>query len=421
MSEEKIPLSYELRTDFWRYKIVWRELGVGAELYESRNTVSVKHGNKVIWWWRPEKHHQQVKQETEKFAQLFAQLTKKPEEFTSEKMSPDGLIHAFITHYLKLPINEQTQTYGDRYYYLAETRPQLLKEHNLAQVQTSDQAYGFNYELLGNSSHWHYLYLAPQPQGYAIELDIQYAHFAALLKQPTLLLSDPGIGRQPDFIDDGGAMERLREINPELSKWFRFQMLEIITRYKLRFYVINPATGLAEEQSGDPMNYGMAFNAAHKAIYTVYETMALVANLVGDDLLRSHTDSFCVKATMTRRTEEEMLLVLKERGFEPSCKGIGWAHFWDIDRGILGFSKPKGHFDEIDELRKRDGVYAKYCPLGMYQRWEHWLPPIPEWMLESSGQIEFAPIKSALKLSPEKLAGQWQIKIDGQWYRDKPE
>ncbi|MDZ8104741.1 MAG: hypothetical protein RM338_03835 [Nostoc sp. DedQUE12a] len=423
MSEQKTSLSYELRTDFWRYKIVWRELGLGAELYESKNTVSVKHGNKVIWWWRPEKHHQQVKQESEKLAQLFARLTKKPEEFTPQEMSPERLVKAFVRHVLKLPINQQTKRYGDRFYYLVNSRPQLLDMDDLSQVQKSDELYGFNYELLGNSSHWHHLYLAPQPQGYAIELDIESAHFRALLKQPTLMLCDPGVkSGKPYFISDGGAMQKLRELNPQLPKWFRFRMLEIIGSHELRFYQINPATFSGEERCRPALNYGMAFNAVHKALYTVYETKALLANIVGDDLLRSHTDSFCIKAQMTRRAEEEMLAALKERGFEVSCKGIGWAHFWDIDTGILGLGKPKGYIDEINELRSRDGVYAKYCPLGMYKRWQHWLPPIPEWMLkEESGQIEFAPTKSAPKLSPEKLAGQWQIKIDGQWYRQKPE
>jgi len=30
---------------------------------------------------------------------------------------------------------------------------------------------------------------------------------------------------------------------------------------------------------------------------------------------------------MSRTAETEMLTALAERGFEVSCKGIGWAHF----------------------------------------------------------------------------------------------
>jgi hypothetical protein len=282
MNEKK----YELRTDFWCYEKVWRELGTGAELYDSQDTITITHRSKVIWWWRPERQHQQIKDETLKLAELFGGISQKPEEFTPDKMSPERLVKAFIRHVLKLPMNKQTKRYGDRYSYLVKTRPQLLDMDELSQVQRSDQVYGFNYELLGDASHWHYLYLAPQPIGYAIELDIKGASFTAFLKQPTMLLNDPGIGRQPYFIGDGGAMGRLREISPQLPKWFRDRMLEIIGSHELKPYQINIYTGLGElnkKENITVINYGMAFNAAHKAIYTVYQTMAEVANLVKDD------------------------------------------------------------------------------------------------------------------------------------------
>ncbi|MGI2906816.1 hypothetical protein [Tolypothrix sp. VBCCA 56010] len=57
--------------------------------------------------------------------------------------------------------------------------------------------------------------------------------------------------------------------------------------------------------------------------------------------------------------------------------GIGWAHFWNIDQGILGFGKPKGHIEDLEELRKRDGVYVRPMPRELYDRWGHWLPEIP--------------------------------------------
>ncbi|MBN3893794.1 MAG: hypothetical protein HWQ41_00340, partial [Nostoc sp. NOS(2021)] len=282
--------TYELRTDFWCHVKICRGLGTGAELYDSQDTITVKHGSKVIWWWKPEKRHQQIKQETEALAELFGAISQKPEEFTTDKMSPQKLVKTFIRHVLKLPMNKKTKSYGNRYYYLARTRPQLLEMDELAQVQKLDQEHGFNYELLGNASHWHYLYLAPQPQGYAIELDIESAHFTAFLNQQTMLLSDSGEYGKPYFLGDGDAMKRLREINPQLPKWFRFRMLEIIGSHKLEYCQFNPATGSSETIVNPNVIYcGMAFNAAQKAIYTVYQTMAEVANLVRDDLLRSHT------------------------------------------------------------------------------------------------------------------------------------
>ncbi|MHC5727149.1 MAG: hypothetical protein ACYT04_49260 [Nostoc sp.] len=378
-------------------------------MYDSQDTITVKHGSRVIWWWKPDRQHQQIRLETEALAELFGANSQNPEEFTTDKMSPERLVKAFIRHVLKLPMTKQTKRYGNRYYYLDRTRPQLLEMDELAQVQRLDQEHGFNYELLGNASHWHYLYLAPQPQGYAIELDIESAHFTAFLNQKTMLLSDPGEYGKPYFVGDGRAMERLREINPQLPKWFRFRMLEIIGSHKLEYCQFNPATGSSETIVNPNVIYcGMAFNAAHKAIYTVYQTMAEVANLVKDDLLRSHRNSFVLKATMSRTAETEMLNALTERGFEVSCKGLGWAHFWDIDQGILGFGKPKGHIEDLEKLRKRDGVYVKPMPREMYDRWGHWLPEIPQEILTNANRYEFVPVKSIPKVSPEKVGGYWR-------------
>lgn len=407
MSEQNYD--YELRTDFWCHVKVWRGLGAGAELYDSQDTISIKHGSRVIWWWKPDRQHQQIRLETEALAELFGAISQKPEEFTPDKMSPERLAKAFIRHVLKLPMNRQTNWYGERYYYLVETRPQLLDMDLLPQVERSDHDYGFNYELLGDASHERYLYLATQPQGYAIELDIESAHFTTFLKQRTMLLNDPPTGAKPYFISDGGAMEELHKINPQLPDWFRFRMFNLIASHKLEYHKFNPATGSSETKVNPNVIYcGMAFNAAQKAIYTVYETMAEVANLVKNDLLRSHTNSFVLKATMSRTAETQMLTALAERGFEVSCKGIGWAHFWDIDRGILGFGKPKGHIQDLEELRKRDGVWVKPMPREMYDRWSHWLPEIPEEIRTSAKHYEFVPVNSIPRVSPEKVGGYWR-------------
>ena len=101
--------TYELREDFWCHAKIHRELGPGARLYDSPNTITITSGNRVIWWWRPEKKHQQIKQETEKLSELFAELTKKPEEFSPNKMSPERLVKTFIKHYLNLTIDEKKQ------------------------------------------------------------------------------------------------------------------------------------------------------------------------------------------------------------------------------------------------------------------------------------------------------------------------
>lgn len=111
---------------------------------------------------------------------------------------------------------------------------------------------------------------------------------------------------------------------------------------------------------------------------------------------------------MSRSAEAQMLTTLAEKGFTVSCKGIGYSHFWNIDQGILGFGKPKGHIQDLEELRKRDGIWVKGMPRELYERWNHWLPEIPDHIRTSAKHYEFVPMKSIPKVSEEKLAGCWR-------------
>lgn len=74
----------------------------------------------------------------------------------------------------------------------------------------------------------------------------------------------------------------------------------------------------------------------------------------------------------------------------------------------MGFGKPKGHIEDLEELRKRDGVYVKPMPRQMYERWGHWLPEIPQEILTNANRYEFVPVKSIPKVSPEKVGGYWR-------------
>lgn len=420
-----MEMKYELREDYYSYIEMMRHLGAGAKRYDSHNTITIVHGNKVITWWKPGKEHNEVRKETYQLAEKFAQLSGNYEAFQPEKMTPGRLIRAFLKHIIKLEITGKSKIYGDRYYYLVKERQQLLSEQCISEVDMRDTSYGFTaLPLRENASHWHYLYLAEKPSGYAIELDIKAAYFTSLLQEKTLFWYDPGKGGGNCFwLPDGGAMLRLNEYVEEIPKWFRLQMLGIIGSHQREYGTLDLATGFIIPQvDNGAIKYGSAFNTVHKAIYRVYKVMSEVANQVGVDLLRSHTDCFTLKASMTRRAEAEFLSALAARGFTVSCKGVGWAHFWDIDRGLLGMGEPKGHLKEIDDLRQRDGVYVKYAPPEMWDRWSHWLPPVPRWMAHMGSEIlDFVPSKKIPKCSPEKLQGYWRIWKDGQWISKIPE
>ena len=420
-------MEYELRKDILRHVKVLREMGDGARLYDSHNTISIAKGQKVITWWKTDKDSQKVKQETLRLAEQFAEISRKPEEFIPEKMTPGRLIRAFLEHVIKLKLEGKAKIYGERYYYLVKERQELLREDDLDEVISRDEIYDFTaLPLRDNVSHWHYLYLNKNPSGYAIELDIKAAYFTSLLQEKTLIWYDPGKGGgKPHWLNDGGAMDRLREYAPLLPKWFRLQMLGIIGSHELKYETYNYGNGGKRTQAHidkGGIKYGAAFNVVHKAIYRVYDVMNEIAELVKDDLIRSHTDCFTVKTSMTRRTEAEMLSALAARGFELSCKGIGWAHFWDIDKGVLGRGKPKGRPEEIEDLVRKNNIIINYCPIELFDRWSHWLPPIPSWMKKmGSDKFDFVPTKLVTKYSPERLQGYWRVKVNGEWISKMPD
>ncbi len=153
-------MEYEVRTDILRHIKVLKELGDGARLYDSHNTISVVKGKKITTWWKPDKNTQEVKQETLKLAEQFAEISRKPEEFIPEKMTPGRLIRAFLEHVIKLRLEGKAKVYGERYYYLVKERQELLREDDLDEVISRDEIYGFTaLPLRDNVSHWHYLYL----------------------------------------------------------------------------------------------------------------------------------------------------------------------------------------------------------------------------------------------------------------------
>src|SRR4028119_2352393 len=411
-------MNYELKNGYYSYFKSLKEMGDGAKLYDSHNTISIVKGDKVLTYWKEGKDNQKVKEETLKLAAQFAKESGKPEEFASERMTPGRLIRGFLKHIIKLKIEGKAKIYGDRYYYLAKQRQQLLQEDDIDEVFSLDEVYGFtSLPMRENVSHWHYLYLAANPVGYAIELDLTAAYLTSLLQEKTLFWYDPGKGRGNCFwLPDGGAMVRLREWSSELPKWFRLQMLGIMGSHQRNYSVFQSGRIVAQSHGGG-IKYGAAFNATHKAIYRVYQTMAEVAELVKDDLVRSHTDSFTLKTSMSRRQEALFLSSLADKGFKCSYKGIGWAHFWNIDMGILGMGKPKGNLMKLEELRKQDKVFVNPMPIEEYDRWAHWLPPLPEWIKKSGSDIvDFVPCKSVPKRSPELLQGYWRAWVNGKWH-----
>lgn len=408
---------YELNSGYYSHIKVLRKLGASAQLYDSHDTVSIINGKKIITFWKPGKKHEKVKEETLRLGELFAKESGKPEEFTPEKLTPGRLIRGFLKHIIQLKLEDKAKIYGDRYYYLAVQRQELLAEGALEEVEYLDQEYSFTELGLGvESNHWHYLYLSPEPKGYAIELDLTAAYMTSLLQEKTFFWYDPGKGGGNCFwLPDGGALARLREWIPELPKWFRLQMLGIMGSHERKYSTVDLKGEIIQKVDRGGIKYGAAFNTVHKAIYRVYATMSAIADQVKDDLIRCHTDSFTLRTSMTRRAEAEILSTLAQKGFQCSCKGIGWAQFLDINTGLMGMGEPK-NVTRVEEAVKEGIIRPMYMPIEHYDRWAHWLPPMPEWIKQSGSElVDFVPCKSVLKKSPEQLQGYWRVKVNDEW------
>jgi len=182
-------------------------------------------------------------------------------------------------------------------------------------------------------THWHYQHIVTGDSGKCIEYDLSSAYMTQFLRLPSMLL----LGKD-EFIDDNGAMEKLREIMILFPKWLRVQFLGVLASHN--------RTTITREKSGSEwiikksitpsITYGGAFNAAHRAILRVYKLMRSIHSLLKDDCVRIHTDSFTVKSSCSKESLLSAFNLLEENEQELQIKGIGRVYFFDLNEGLIG-------------------------------------------------------------------------------------
>jgi len=233
-----------------------------------------------------------------------------------------------------------------------------------------------------DGSHWHFEYVRIGEPVYAIELDVKSAYLTSLLSFPTLFLHE-----RMGFRPDGGALGRLKEYVPVLSehKKFRLQLLGVMAQHEKRYEKLDKESRtIVRASHEDYEEWGSAFNAVHEAIKRVHTAMTHCSQMLGEYLIRSHTDCFLIRADCPEEVEKRVVSYLNQKGFTLACKQgkighrIGLSKFWDLNTGFIGrYTVPKNQAVDIKERMEEDGIdlqdIYKPIPQEIVNRWRHWL------------------------------------------------
>lgn len=205
---------------------------------------------------------------------------------------------------------------------------------DILQVPYKDSRFAKTYrDIAERGEHWHYQYIKTGDHGKTIEYDLSSAYMTQFLRLPSMIL----LGRD-EFVNDNGAMEKLREIMPLFPKWLRVQFLGVLASHQ-RTTIIRVRKGdrwEVQKVQTPSVTYGGAFNAAHRAILRVYRILKKIHELAGDDVKRIHTDSFLLSQTVPIRKLQSIFDYLEENEQELQIKAIGRSCFFDLNEGVIG-------------------------------------------------------------------------------------
>jgi len=236
-------------------------------------------------------------------------------------------------------------------------------------LQKQKHGWGKLYASLARKGfHWHYTYVETGYHPYLLEFDLKSAYFTSLFQGRSLLYHD-----YKGFVDDCGMLENLKAIETLLPKFMRLIILGVVASHKMQFYTIDRTVedSFAMRLSTVPnIEYGMAFNAAHKAIRRTYELMRKIHSIGGDYVKRIHTDSFALTHDTPAKIESEIFGLLERNGYPVSIKAQGSAHFLSLNEGIIG-TKLIGAKDLVfKEFREKQIKIPKHeLDYEAYRRW----------------------------------------------------
>ena len=193
-----------------------------------------------------------------------------------------------------------------------------------------------------DEDYWCLVDWVPHEPQHLVDRDLKTAFASALISAPTLFLYEHKNGTST-FIDDGGAMIRMREIMPELPKWFKHRLVASLASHKY-----------------GKIRWGAAFNTAQWSILKVYKFMERVKEIAGEYGVRYHTDCVTLKASTPRHILDAIDAEAKAHGFTFNTKALGYGQLWDIGLGFIGHFNPIGGENEVEyQIKKRGLAYSK--------------------------------------------------------------
>ena len=220
-----------------------------------------------------------------------------------------------------------------------------------------------------DGGHWHYTHIETGYHPFLIEFDLKSAYFTSLFHGKSLLYHERG-----GFQDDGGALENLRQLNPLIPKWLRLTLLGVIAAHKMQFYKLNKDKPNEPELtlcSIPKIQYGAAFNAAHKAINRTHQCMRKIHEIGGEYIKRIHTDSFAVTPDLPYAAERRIFQFLSDNDYHFSVKGVGSSHFLDLNSGLIGNKVIGSREQVITELRENQIKVPKVMiSPDEFERWK---------------------------------------------------
>lgn len=215
-------------------------------------------------------------------------------------------------------------------------------------------------KLARDGYHWHYLYAKPGKYPYAFEWDLKSAYATAWVNRPSLLYH-PNYG----WLPDDGAVNRLKADLYYLPKWFRLALLGVIASHSLTFYLKDGSSMefKLKKRKLNKVSYGAAFNAAHVAVWKVWNTMREAHDILGHHCLRAHTDGMVTSYDcFSDELDYKVVELIESKGFEFGIKASGPAYIDDVGSGIVG-TKAFGNKKETLKAAYTEGVDLSLEPI----------------------------------------------------------
>jgi hypothetical protein len=291
----------------------------GGEVYIGRHKAwfTVANGKRKAVFWNPDRNGQQVRIATYQLAQeINISLEQHPD------LTPSKLVDLFLKEIIGVNPEADKKKFKKSGYY-GENWSQFAK-------RSKGNEENFN--------HWSYQHWEPHEPQYLVDRDIKSAFPSSLITAPTLFLYEHK-NSTSTFIDDGGAMGRLKEWYPYLPKWFRKRLVGT----------------LASHQYG--IKWGAMFNTAHWAILRLYRTVEYAhQNIVKDYVVRIYTDCFTLKASTPPKVLELLEEYLASHGFSLGTKALGYGQLWSQEEGFIGYKNEIGTGFEVQMKMQRLGL-----------------------------------------------------------------